>query len=127
MKVLVVEDDPGVRRVTMRFLTHAGASVTAVEDGAARVAAFERHAVDGTPLQLVVSDLRLPRGSGAEVLQTARRLFPEAALVAMSGFLEDDEVARMADAQQLVFIAKPFTAAQLIRSVETARASLHRD
>jgi two-component system response regulator PilR (NtrC family) len=125
-RALVVEDDPGVRAVTLRFLQQAGAEVVAAEDGVEGIDVLRRSVANIEPFQLIVSDLRLPQGSGAEVLRAARKAWPEAALVAMSGFLEDDAIARMAESQELVFLPKPFTAQQLVQAVEAARANLHR-
>jgi signal transduction histidine kinase/CheY-like chemotaxis protein len=121
MRALVVEDDPGVRAITERLLRSAGAEVEAVAHGGEGLASVRRHVANDDPLQLVVSDLRLPVGSGKDVLRAARASWPSAALVAISGFLEDDDVAAMAAARELVFLPKPFTAERLIAAVEEAR------
>jgi signal transduction histidine kinase len=121
MRALVVEDDPGVRAITERLLRSAGADVESVEHAADGLATMRRYVADASPLQLVVSDLRLPVGSGKDVLRAARAQWPAAALVAISGFLEDDDVAAMAAARDVVFLSKPFTAERLIAAVEQAR------
>ncbi len=100
----------------------AGAVVVAAEDGEQGLDALHRSVADAEPFHVVVSDLRLPRGTGAAVLRAAQVAWPEASLVAMSGFLEDDDVARMAAAQVLVFLPKPFTAVQFGHAVAEARA-----
>ena len=122
LRALVVEDDAGVRALTLRFLQQAGAVVVAAEDGEQGLDALHRSVADAEPFHVVVSDLRLPRGTGAAVLRAAQVAWPEASLVAMSGFLEDDDVARMAAAQVLVFLPKPFTAVQFGHAVAEARA-----
>nr|MBP6772643.1 hypothetical protein [Gemmatimonadaceae bacterium] len=70
---------------------------------------LEAHAASPHAVHLIVTDLRLPRGSGADVIDASRRVTPGAALVAISGFLEHPVVAERAERQELFFLPKPFS------------------
>ena len=65
--VLVVEDDPTVREVVVRYLEREGIAVDAVSDGEAALEHAEAHWPD-----LVVLDLMLPRIDGFEVCRQLR-------------------------------------------------------
>jgi CheY-like chemotaxis protein len=59
-KVLVVDDEPLVRKLTRRILEDAGHRVYAVANGLDAVSAFNQHA----PFDLVISDIRMPTMDG---------------------------------------------------------------
>ncbi|HQW39016.1 MAG TPA: response regulator, partial [Usitatibacteraceae bacterium] len=65
--ILVVEDDAAMRRMIQEVLSAAPAKVVAVESSQAALEYLEREAV-----AVVLTDLRMPRVSGLEVLRFAR-------------------------------------------------------
>lgn len=73
-RILVVDDEPGVRAVLDRFLTRCGHQVTVAEDG---VAALERIESATEPYDLILSDLRMPRVDGRNLLRRLRLRRPE--------------------------------------------------
>lgn len=80
-RLLVVEDRSALRRMMERALGQQGYLVTAVGDLAAA-----RRALTGAPFDLVVTDLRLPDGSGLEVLAASRQRRPATPVVVLTGF-----------------------------------------
>ena len=123
--VMLVEDDDAVRRLATRLLHRSGASVTAFDNGVDAVDYLTRESPLSAP-NLIVTDLRLPRGSGAEVIDAAQRVTPDTALVAISGFLEDPVVADRAARGELRFLSKPFSEVQLLEAIDDARRHLSR-
>ena len=121
MAVLVVEDDPLLSTLLTRFLEAAGATVHAIDNGEDAVTYLRGALAAGTPLDLVVTDLRMPRGSGAEVIAAARERALALPIVAISGYLEDAAVAALAAQRELVFLAKPFSEQQLHVASAVAR------
>ena len=79
-RILVVDDEPGVREVTASLLKSQGYEVRVAEDGFDALLKLRT-----MPSDLVVSDLNMPRVSGFELLSVLRRRFPEISVVAMSG------------------------------------------
>jgi two-component system NtrC family sensor kinase len=71
LSVLLVDDEEGLRRAVVSFLTRRGMNVMAVEDGSDALRALRRERFD-----VIVSDVRMPGMSGAEFLQGLRREYP---------------------------------------------------
>lgn len=122
-KILVVEDDPLVRRATVRVLARRFEVVEA-DDYAGAVCEFERH----DHLRAVVSDYDLGGGpDGAAVLDEARRRFPDALRVIVSGALPQRVAARMAEARIAHgFVEKPWDPDALLAVVEDGLRRLAR-
>src|ERR1700730_12001012 len=70
-RVLVVDDDPGVRDSMAMSLQSAGYKVAAAEDGLSALSLLRASAPDA-----IVSDLNMPRMSGFELLSLVRCFFP---------------------------------------------------
>src|SRR6266853_1055223 len=71
LSVLLVDDEEGLRRAVVSFLTRRGMDVMAVEDGSDALRVLRRERFD-----VIVSDVRMPGMSGAEFLQSLRREHP---------------------------------------------------
>lgn len=70
--ILVVDDDPGVRGSLATLLAAPGRRVLTAEGGAEGLGLLEREAVD-----LVLSDMNMPKMDGLAFLAAARRLRPD--------------------------------------------------
>jgi two-component system cell cycle sensor histidine kinase/response regulator CckA len=109
--VIVVDDEPQVRRLLARMLGEIGFSVTLAACGTEALSLL----VD--PTDLVVLDMRLPDLSGPDVARQVRQRWPDLPILFISGYpeptLRDPASEELADA----FLAKPFTQEQLIGSV----------
>jgi len=86
-RVLVMDDEPAVRRVAGRMLQELGYDAECAEHGAEALAMFEQARRSGTRFDFVVLDLTVPGGMGGE--ETARQLRaidPRLTIVATSGY-----------------------------------------
>ena len=121
--VLLVDDEEGVRRVARAALERLGYTVREARDGAA---ARDR-AGKGPEPHAAVLDLTMPGTGGYELARELRDLYPALPIVLMSGF-DRDEVMAVGDeaVRDYVFLAKPFTRAELAEAVEEAVAIAHR-
>jgi two-component system KDP operon response regulator KdpE len=117
-RILVVEDDDGIRNV-LRVLLEAE-SYRVVEAENARRAEIEArsHKPD-----LMLVDLGLPDGDGIEVIKRVRAWSPMPVIVLSARTLEAQKIAAL-DAGADDYVAKPFSAAELLARV---RASLRRN
>jgi CheY-like chemotaxis protein len=79
-KVLVVDDEPGIRRFLRSVLERAGYKVWEAADG--RQALQSARAAD---LDLVLTDLVMPEQEGIETIRILRRDLPELKIIAISG------------------------------------------
>jgi signal transduction histidine kinase/CheY-like chemotaxis protein len=112
-RVLVVDDEPAVRRVTAEVLCDAGAEVVLAASGAEA----EQILGSDTALSCVVADLAMPDTSGLAVLARARALRPAVRTVLISGY---PSASMDGSAAIDAFIGKPFRAAALVAAVAPA-------
>jgi CheY-like chemotaxis protein len=109
--ILLVDDDGVLREVVARNLRAGGYRVLSATDAddARAVAARHEGAID-----LMVTDLVMPRANGYELAAALRQTRPELAVLVMSG-LPSNHVPHTGEFE---FIAKPFGADQLLARVE---------
>ncbi len=110
--VLVVEDDPTVREVVVRYLEREGLEVDAVGDGAAALDHAEQRWPD-----LVVLDLMLPVIDGFEVCRRLRERAPVAVIMLTARGDEDDRVTGL-ELGADDYVAKPFSPRELTARVK---------
>ena len=118
-KVLLVDDQPEVRRVVRRSLTRVGYVVVEAWNGRvaielARAASFD----------LVISDVRMPDMSGLELLSALQEHDPDLPVVLASGSLDPQSSHEARERGAFAFLDKPF-AFETLREV-ASRAIEHR-
>ncbi len=113
-RVLVVEDEAKVRVVTVRVLTQAGFSV--LEAGSVAQAVEVARSAPGQ-IDLLVTDLVLPDGSGADVSARVAELRADIRVLYVSGYTDDAALRRGISESEIEFLGKPFTPARLIARV----------
>ena len=123
LSVMVVDDEPGIRTaLRANFLRHGWHVETA---SCVREAV---RSVEGREFDLVVTDMRMPDGSGMEVMRAARQASPETAVILLTAYGSvPDAVSAMRDGA-LDYLTKPIpfdrlqaTAAQVVhRAKQTA-------
>jgi two-component system chemotaxis response regulator CheY len=112
--VLVVEDDPAVRKLVRGFLEALGCAVTEVPDGAKALVAL-----DGGKFELVVLDLMLPESSGYDVLEAMRaRKLTGTPVIMMSARGLPEDRAHAEELGAVLYLIKPFTRADFTRAVK---------
>lgn len=114
--ILVVDDEAGVRRVTKRVLDRGGFQVHAVEDAASALAALE----SDRPIDLLLTDVRLPGESGGLLAERARTLRPHLPIIVMSGFAGGSDGTAANLPEGVGYLAKPFTRAVLLDAIRAA-------
>ncbi len=116
-RVLVVDDDPSVRRVVRRLLERNGHRVVEVADASTALATLARHSGS---VDLVITDYAMPRMSGIELAKEVLRTFPDLPVVLASGFLDPSLVDRAREAGVFATLDKPFEQAELLELVRQA-------
>ncbi|MBI1951706.1 MAG: sigma-54-dependent Fis family transcriptional regulator [Acidobacteria bacterium] len=102
-KVLVVDDDEGVRQVLGQSLRDAGYRVSSAESGEKAVAAAREEAFD-----LVILDMVLPRVDGMEVLREITSAKPELPVVMITGYASVETAIKAMKMGAVDYIVKPF-------------------
>jgi PAS domain S-box-containing protein len=108
-RVLLVEDDAGVRRSTAKLLEVLGYTVAVAEDGIEALALIE----EGLDVELVLTDVSMPRLGGADLAKQLYRCAPELPILFMSGNLDVAELREQAEQGRVSFLQKPATLQQL--------------
>ena len=114
--VLVVDDDAVVRRVTQLLLSDAGYRVFEAEDGREGLAVLQEHG----PVDLVVTDIVMPRLDGVAFAETLRSELPDQPVLYMSAHPAEVLVQYNAVDLSVPFLAKPYTRGQLLSKVAQA-------
>jgi CheY-like chemotaxis protein len=82
-RILVVDDDPAIRKVSADLLARRGYEVKTASDGFEALAKLQRAEPD-----VIISDLRMPNMSGFEFLSVVRRRFPHVPVIVISSEFE---------------------------------------
>ncbi len=115
--VLVAEDEKEILELVARILSNVGYHVLTASNGeeALRVAA----AYSG-PIHLLLTDAVMPIVNGRELVERLRPERPNMKVIFMSGYTGTGILHRAVAGQDIAFIAKPFTPADLLRKVQKA-------
>jgi two-component system cell cycle sensor histidine kinase/response regulator CckA len=111
--ILVVDDERAVRRFASRILQQDGHTVYEAADGAEALDLIERGAA---PVELVVSDIIMPRLNGVEMMRALAVTRPEIPVILMSAYAQG-ELAEMGVAAPCGVVPKPFPAERLVQEV----------
>ncbi len=101
--MLVVDDEPVLRRSLARILMARGFSVTTADDG---LVALEQVAVSAPDVMLV--DMMMPHVTGLDVLQQVKARWPAIEVIMMTAFADVDAAVRAVKAGAYDFMTKPF-------------------
>jgi CheY-like chemotaxis protein len=113
-RVLVVDDDPQVRALSDRILRDAGYDVVVAGDGQAALA----RAAEAGRIDLLLSDVVLPRMNGVALARQLRARWPDLRVLLMSGY--SDEPLGEIGSEPFELLAKPFTDDELLGRVRSA-------
>jgi CheY-like chemotaxis protein len=115
-KVLVIEDNDGVRSLICRALQRVGHICVEAKDGREGFDLVVRHKLD-----LVITDLLMPKQEGIETIEQIKELEPDLPIIAISGVVRDGEFSVLDDAMLMgadAALEKPFDATSLVEVVE---------
>jgi two-component system response regulator PilR (NtrC family) len=124
VSVLVVDDEQSMREFLSILLKKEGYEVAALADVGAATEAVRCHAFD-----LVITDLKIPGGSGLEVLKAAKAACPEAEVVVITAFGTAETAVEAMKQGAYDYITKPFKVDEIRITVQKAleKASLARE
>jgi len=114
--VLLVEDERDVRRLAATILENHGYRVLTAADGEEALLMYERC---GHRIDLLISDVVMPRMRGPELAAHLRTRQPEMRVLFISGY-SDPSIANQVVSAASHFLQKPFAAEALVRAVSDA-------
>lgn len=108
-RVLIVDDQPMMRRFLAECLGHEGWEVQEAEDGGQALVYLDA----GKPCDLLISDLTMPGMDGTALIQTARQKRPDLVAVLLTGTGQMTELAPQAERGGYVLLRKPVSPSEL--------------
>jgi two-component system, cell cycle sensor histidine kinase and response regulator CckA len=113
--LLVVEDEPIIRKLACNALTAQGYTVLAAANGRDALQVAQEH--QGAPIRLVVTDVIMPLMHGSEMADWLRTTYPNLKFLFMSGYTDDAISQHCVLDTGVEFLSKPYTPATLARKV----------
>ena len=113
-RVILVDDDSGVRTATRHILEYLGFEVQAYPDGQTAIQAI---AQDRQPISLLVTDYNMPGLTGYELARLVRMQRPDVPILIASGTDKDSILAQVDPTEMPPFIQKPYSLKSLARKV----------
>ena len=115
--ILIIDDDPQIRRVLVQILTKVGHEPIEAENGKEGLSQFRARKPS-----VVITDILMPVKEGLETIRELRASAPGVAIIAMSGgdplFLD---IAKMLGAD--LVISKPFRTSELMQAIDALRTT----
>ena len=119
--VLVVEDEPALRRAIERMLLRLKCRVTVAASGEEALAAAQRGGA-GAP-DVLITDMIMPGMSVTDFVERFRALRPNLKVLRISGYAADEVVGPTDPESVVPFLQKPFTISELTGAVQALLAS----
>ena len=113
--ILVIDDEPSIREFLDIFLRREGYRPTLVEDAVSGIAKLGEHDYD-----IVLTDLRMPRGSGMDVLKWVQENNSPSLVLMMTAFATTENALEAMKGGAYDYIIKPFKVDELKLVIERA-------
>ena len=117
IKVLVVDDEKGIRFLLSEVLLHQGFEVSLARDGQESLEKLEKNQFD-----LVVTDISMPRLDGVSMLKSMRKTGREEKIIIMTGNPSDRRLRDEGLPQVVTCLSKPFEMQTFLNVVTAATA-----
>lgn len=119
INIMVMDDDPLVRRTCALMLATQGYETIQAEDGNEAITLYKSLLGTTNPIQAIIMDLTVPGAMGGmEATAKILELDPNARIMVASGYSNDPILANYSDYGFLARVEKPFAVQKLIQSVE---------
>jgi PAS domain S-box-containing protein len=114
--ILVVEDERALRELMTELLESYGYTILQAQDGLDGLEMFTQHKDE---IDVVITDMGLPRMSGQDMFTRIRELSPNARVILASGYLDPGLKARLFSEGAKGFIQKPYQPHEILRAIRT--------
>lgn len=117
IRILFIDDEVNILRAIARVFLDEAYEVITASSGEEALEILSRH----SPVQVVVSDFRMPRMNGVELLRTIRKQWPDVVRLVISGYADTAAiVSAINDGQIYRFIPKPWNDTDLRMAIAAA-------
>jgi CheY-like chemotaxis protein len=109
-KLLIVDDNEGVRHLVSRWLERAGFTVQEAKDGAEAVEMVRKD-----PPDIILADIRMPKIDGIELARIIKNEYPQMKIILMTAYSSPQTIAQARREGVDDYLEKPFTKDQVER------------
>lgn len=109
-KLLIVDDNEGVRHLVSRWLERAGFAVQEAKDGAEAVEMVRKDTPD-----IILADIRMPKIDGIELARIIKSEYPQMKIILMTAYSSPQTIAQARREGVDDYLEKPFTKDQVER------------
>ncbi|MGQ0695279.1 MAG: response regulator [Nitrospiraceae bacterium] len=118
-RVLIVDDEPDIRKVVRLTLQKAGYDVIEAENGEKAIEAINT-GENRLLLDVIVCDIRMPKVNGIEAIAYFRQNYPRVPLIVLTGFPDTDMATSLLRQGVVDYLVKPVEGEKLKASVARA-------
>ncbi len=116
--ILIADDETNIRRVLSATLEKEGHQVITARDGEEAIAILSKGGI-----QVVVTDLKMPKADGLQVLRYVQRNLPTVPVILMTAYGTVDNAVQAIKAGAFDYITKPFDKSDVIQAITKAAAT----
>lgn len=118
-RVLIVDDEPDIRKVVRMTLHKAGYDVLEAENGAKAIDTINT-GENRLLLDVIICDIRMPKVNGIEAIAYLRQNYPRVPLIVLTGFPDTDMATSLLRQGVVDYLVKPVEGDKLKASVARA-------
>lgn len=115
VRMLVVEDDPSTRELLREFLLEEGWTVKLAQDGKEALLKVRKESFD-----LVLTDLKMPRMNGIQLLKELQKIVPDTKVVIITATADSEIAVKAMKLGAYDYISKPFYLDSVLQKVKKA-------
>ena len=115
--ILIVENENDIREIMRSILEEAGQSIYEAENGVDALECLKEHAAD---IQLVISDLFMPKMMGSMFIEKVLNAYTAIKVLMISGIMEETKVSETLFLNEFPFLPKPFTPDDSLKQARSA-------
>ena len=116
-KLLIVDDERGIREMLEIYLRREGYDVLTAEDGETALAQCHK-----TPFDVVIADIKMPRMDGISLLNKVKEFSPETIFIMITAFASFETAKESMKKEAYDYITKPFDVEEVKKKIEAALA-----
>lgn len=114
--ILLVDDEPDILKTLADMLGRTGYTIVAKPDAESALSVVR----EGTQIDLVITDLRMPGMSGAELITILKKTLPSVPIIMLTGYGSVESYLKSMSSGVFEYVNKPVQARELRRIVKTA-------
>jgi PAS domain S-box-containing protein len=125
-RILVMDDESGIRTLLTAILKHFGYEITTVRDGAEAIREYTEAREQGKPYSAVIMDLTIPGGMGGkETIRALREIDPTIKAIVSSGYSNDPVLAEYQKYGFVARVEKPYRMQELGKTLRSVLEQPH--